>query len=87
MRQGYGLLRLCDRYSAARVDALCARALAFDVVDVSRIERMLKAAQKTEDDASTSGKVVRLPEGRFARDVSSFATVRRDPSGKEGGGR
>jgi hypothetical protein len=87
MRQGYGLLRLCDRYGAARVDALCARALAFDVVDVSRVERMLKTAQRVEDDATTSGKVVRLPEGRFARDVSSFATVRRDSSSQEGGGR
>jgi transposase len=87
MRQGYGLLRLCDRYGAVRVDALCARALAFDVVDVSRIERMLKAAQRIEDDASTSGNVVRLPQGRFARDVSCFVTVRRDPSSQEGGGR
>jgi hypothetical protein len=74
-------------FAAARVDALCERALAFDVVDVSRVERMLKTAQRVEDDATTSGKVVRLPEGRFARDVSSFATVRRDSSSQEGGGR
>jgi len=87
MRQGYGLLRLCERYGAARVDALCARALAFDVVDVPRIERMLKAAQKVEDDATTDGKVVRLPEGRFTRDAASFATIRREPSSNEGGGR
>ena len=87
MRQGYGLLRLCERYGAARVDTLCARALAFDVVDVSRIERMLKAAQKIEDDATTHGKVVRLPEGRFARDAAAFATIRRDTSGGEGGAR
>jgi transposase len=87
MRQGYGLLRLCERYGAARVDALCARALAFDVVDVPRIERMLKAAQKVEDDATTHGKVVRLPEGRFARDAASFVTIRRETSGGEGGGR
>jgi hypothetical protein len=87
MRQGYGLLRLCERYGAARVDALCARALAFDVVDVPRIERMLKAAQKVEDDATTDGKVVRLPEGRFTRDAASFATIRREPSSNEGGDR
>jgi transposase len=85
MRQGYALLRLCDRYGAARVDALCARALAFDVVDVMRIERMLKNAQKIESDASAHGKVVRLPEGRFARDVSTFATIRRDTSSDKGG--
>ncbi len=87
MRQGYGLLRLCDRYGAARVDALCARALAFDVVDVARVERMLKNAQKVETDASASGKVVRLPEGRFARDVSAFATIHRGTSSREGGGK
>jgi transposase len=86
MRQGYALLRLCDRYGAARVDALCERSLSFDVVDVSRIERMLKSAQKVESDASADGKIVRLPESRFARDVSAFATIRRDPSRGQGGG-
>lgn len=85
MRQGYGLLRLCERYGAPRVDALCARALAFDVLDVARIERMLKAAHRVEEDATTNGKVVRLPEGRFAREASSFATMRRESG--EGGGR
>jgi transposase len=85
MRQGYGLLRLCDRYGAARVDTLCARALAFDVVDVSRIERMLKNAQKVESDASANGNIVRLPEGRFARDASAFATIRRGTKGEGGG--
>jgi hypothetical protein len=86
MRQGYALLRLCDRYGAARVDALCERSLSFDVVDVSRIERVLKSAQKVESDASADGKIVRLPESRFARDVSAFATIRRDRSRGQGGG-
>jgi transposase len=86
MRQGYALLRLCERYGATRVDALCAHSLTFDVVDVSRIERMLKNAQKVEKDASAEGKIVRLPESRFARDVSAFATRRRDTSGGQGGG-
>ncbi len=85
MRQGYALLRLCDRYGAIRVDALCDRSLTFDVVDVSRIERMLKNAQRVEKDASAEGKIARLPESRFARDVSAFATRRRDTSGGQGG--
>jgi hypothetical protein len=85
MRQGYALLRLCDRYGAARVDALCERSLSFDVVDVSRIERMLKSAQKIESDANADGKIVRLPESRFAREVSAFATIRRDRSRGQGG--
>jgi hypothetical protein len=73
MRQVYALLRLCQRYGSERVDALCARALAFDVVSVPRIERMLKQAQKAEDGAP-AGRVVKLPSSRFARDPASFAT-------------
>ena len=80
MRQAYGLLRLCERYGADRVDALCARALAFDVLDVPRIERMLKAARRAEDSAPT-GTVVALPAGRFARDPASFATIKTSPKG------
>lgn len=80
MRQAYGLLRLCERYDAARVEALCARALAFDVLDVPRIERMLKSA-RTAEDTAPKGTVVPLPAGRFARDPASFATIKRSPKG------
>ena len=83
MRQAYGLLRLCERYGEARVDALCARAIAFGVLDVSRIERMLKSATKVETDAVHEGRVVPLPVGRFARDPASFATRR--STSEEGG--
>ena len=76
MRQAYALLRLCERYGTPRVEAMCARALAFEVIDVSRIERMLKAA-RTAEDAAPSGRVVPLPPSRFARDPASFATLRK----------
>jgi len=82
MRQAYGLLRLCERYGAERVNALCARSLAFDVLDVPRLERMLKAAQSAEDSAPR-GSVVPLPKSRFARDPGSFATMPRAPKGGE----
>ncbi|HEY4185428.1 MAG TPA: hypothetical protein VGP07_10180 [Polyangia bacterium] len=71
LRQGYGLLRLCERYGQDR--ALCARALAFDVIDVRRIEGMLKDARRTEDAAVATGRRIALP-ARFARDASAFAT-------------
>lgn len=74
MRQAYGLVRLCERYGTERVDALCARALAFDVVDVPRIERMLKQARR-EEQAAPAGKLVSLPTSRFARDSSAFVTM------------
>lgn len=73
MRQAYGLLRMTDRYGAERVEAACARALAFDVLDVGRIERMLKTAKRLEDAMETSGKLLPLPS-RFARDAAAFAT-------------
>ena len=86
IRQAYALLRLCSRYGAARVDELCARALAFDVTDVRRIERLLKSARKVEHNAISRGKVVPLP-ARFARDPSSFRTLKpTDVSGETDGG-
>lgn len=81
MRQAYALLRLCDRYGAERVDAVCARALAFDVLDVGRIERMLKTAKTLEEAKELVGKLLPMPS-RFARDTASFATV----TSKDGGG-
>jgi transposase len=80
IRQAYGLLRLCERYGNDRVDALCARAIAFDVIDTRRIERMLKSAQSSETHAEASGQLLAMP-GRFARDAAAFATRRKDDGG------
>ena len=77
MRQGYALVRLCDRHGDARVDALCKRALDFDVIDVPRIDRMLKLAIAGEDRASEEGKLRTLQSAvapRFARSSERFAT-------------
>lgn len=83
MRQAYALIRLCDRYGNVRVDALCNRAIAFDVLEVGRIEQMIKRATKVEDDAMATGRIVQLPLGRFARDPASFTTraAKRDQGG------
>ena len=52
MRQAYALLALCDKFGEGRVEAICQSALAFDVVDVSRLTKMLKSAAKpTQGDA------------------------------------
>lgn len=76
MRQGYELVRLCDRYGDARVDALCKRALDFEVIDVPRIGRMLKLAIAGEERASEDGKLRELPNTRprFARSSDRFVT-------------
>ena len=75
MRRGYALLRLCDRYGNGRVEAVCQSSLAFDVVDVSRVERMLKSAAAPASPQADSGKVVPLPSPRFARPTELFATL------------
>jgi hypothetical protein len=84
MRQAYALLRLCDKYGEGRVEAVCQSALAFDVVDVRRISRMLKSSTKaatTSEDGS--GKLVQLQLPRFARPEEHFET--RPGSQKKGG--
>jgi transposase len=86
LRQAYGLLRLCDRYGQDRVNALCARALAFDVIDVPRLEGMLKDARRTEDAGVAVGRVIPLP-ARFARDASAFTTRTAGRDTEEGGAR
>ena len=74
MRQGYQLLRLCKTYGPAKVDAVCQRALGFDVIDVPRIGRMLKQALKAEDAAEQQGTLRKLPrEPRFARDSKLYS--------------
>jgi len=84
MRQAYALLRLCDKYGEGRVEAVCQSALAFDVVDVGRITRMLKLATKpqTSEGNGKKGKLVQLTLPRFARSEEHFQT--RPGSKKEG---
>jgi transposase len=74
LRQGQRLLRLAERYTPERLDAACARALGFDLVDVRRLERILALALEHEGQpaAPTEQRVQPLPSGRFARPGSAF---------------
>lgn len=71
MRMVYRLLGLVRRFSAARVDEACAKALELDVVDVNLIARMLDRALESRPVAETaqSGQVIPL---RFARAAEEF---------------
>jgi transposase len=85
MRQGYALLRLCDKYGSGRVESVCKSALAFDVIDVHRITRMLKTAvtPAPAPAGAERRKLVQLPLPRFARTEEHFET-RRAAAQKEG---
>jgi hypothetical protein len=66
LRQAQKLLRLAERYGATRVNAACARALAFDLVEVRRVEAIVRIALEHEPPATERGTVVPLP-ARFTR--------------------
>jgi hypothetical protein len=72
LRQAQKLLRLAERYGAARVNAACARALAFDLLEVRRVEAIVRTALEHEPPATERGTVVPLP-ARFTRPPRSFA--------------
>ena len=75
MRAAYALLRLCDKHGDGRVEAVCQSALAFDVVDIKRIRRMLqKATTPPSAPSSERGQVRQLTLPRFARDAKDFET-------------
>jgi transposase len=74
MRRAQELLRLCEKYGAGRVEAVCQSALAFDVVDVTRIGRMLKDAIAPATPDASSARVVAIAAPRFARGTEHFAT-------------
>jgi len=70
MRAVYRLLGLTRTYGAGAVDAACARALEFDVIDVRKIASMLEQALEREP-ALFPAKVVGGP-ARFARDNAEY---------------
>jgi len=74
MRQAYALERLCAKYGAGTVEAVCQSALAFGVVEVERIKSVLEKAQQLPK--TSEGKVVAMRGGpaRFARANEHFAT-------------
>jgi transposase/predicted nucleic acid-binding protein len=75
LRQAQSLLRLNDKYGAARVDSACARALNFELLNVKRVEGIIKQAMERESAATprTTATVTQLPPGRFQRDPDYFS--------------
>ena len=74
MRQVYALLGLTKRYGDERIEPACAQALAAEMHDVHRLERMVKLAlPATPPTPALSPKVIPLPRARFLRPPSQFA--------------
>ncbi len=73
LRQGQKLLRLAERYTTPRLDAACRRALAFDLIDVRRVERILVQALEHETLPTRDPDALPPPPARFARPGAAFA--------------
>jgi len=71
LRQAQKMLRLGERYTPARLNAACRRALAVDLIDVRRLERILIEA--LEEEAMPAASLATMPPGRFARPGAVFA--------------
>jgi hypothetical protein len=73
MRRVYALLGLVKRYGAARVEELCQHALDADLVDVTRLKRMLALATPPPPAAAARGAV---PLARYLRPRSDYTLAR-----------
>jgi transposase len=71
LRQAQKVLRLGERYTPARLNAACRKALAVDLIDVRRLERILVEALEVE--ATPAAILAAIPPGRFTRPGSVFA--------------
>jgi hypothetical protein len=71
MRRVYALLGLVRRYSAARVTEACTAALAADLLDVRRLQRMLELATTASPASGTPTRVVSL--ARYLRPATQYA--------------
>ena len=82
MRRVYALLNLARRYGAARVNEVCAIALAAEMLDVRRLQRMLQQATTTAAPTTTAPP----PAARFLRPASQYALplAPREPFSKKG---
>jgi hypothetical protein len=70
MRRVYALLSLCKRYGDARVEAICATAHTAGMLDVRRLERMLKLAAPPSPPPASSNVI---PLARHLRPASQYA--------------
>ena len=71
LRQAQKLLRLAARYGALRLDAACERALSFELLNVSRVEAIVRSALGPLPAGQIPTPVPALP-ARFVRSAQSF---------------
>jgi transposase len=79
LRQAQKLLRLGHKYGFARLDAGCQRALAFDLINTKRLERIVVNGLEPLGDPEVPGQLVLLPT-RFLRPADHFTHTQENPT-------
>jgi len=74
IRQAQMLLRLGDKYGVIRVETACTRALAFGLMNVKRVEGIIKQSLEKESIPTPAGtRIFTLQPPRFERDADYFS--------------
>ena len=83
MRRVYRLLGLVRSYGETAVDAACARALELDVVDVTKVTRILELAREHERHQPPTAAAAQPGHrrARFARDPDAFQVIGKAATG------
>lgn len=71
MRRVYALLRLARKFGSARVNTACRTALAFEMYDVRRLQRIVETGATPPPTAAASPTVI--PLARYLRPASQYA--------------
>lgn len=71
MRRVYRLLGLVRRYGSERVEEVCTTALEVDMLDVTRLQRMLERGRPASNAAAPRADVI--PIARYLRDPKQYA--------------
>ena len=87
IRQAQKLLRLADKYGAARVEVACQRALAFGLMNVSRVEGIIKQAlDKQQTQTKPAGTVTPISlAAHFSRPADYFSHHKENDHGNNVG--
>ncbi len=73
LRQAQKLMRLAAKYGSTHLESACQRALAFDLINVSRVERIIKNAIAPQPDFNPHPKQLPLRPLKFLRPNHSFS--------------
>lgn len=79
LRQAQKLLRLAERYGAARLEAACRRALDFDLQDVYRVQRILEQGLESQTEPQPIVGQQAALALKFLRPAQHFVSEEGDP--------